>query len=165
MFKNIVAICTKNRERDLRLNLESIFKDSEYKLDFVEPTKSLPRVIENGYDLAVIEMTTALPVTKEELLDLINLGYVTGKKVLVLTKYKSDVITIENRIGKSIKEAVNIKYTRVPLDPQKLKRRLTQLKFGITKDVSEIFKEIEKDIVQNKNRVSFASKILSTLSL
>lgn len=164
MFKKIVVISTVKRTKDLE-RYRSVLFTRGCAIDYADPATSLNRLIENGYDLAIIELAPYGTMKVPQILDLINLGYVTGKKILVIVNNDPDVQKIEKRIGRSIKESVNIKYVTVPLETESMKKRLNQLELGTTKDLNTIFKEIEKDVIKHKDYMSLTGKVLSLLSL
>jgi len=163
MFKKIVVVSTEERTKDLE-RYRSVLFSRPCDIDFTNTTTSLNRLIENGYDLAIIELTPHGNIKIQRLLDLINLGYVTGKKILAIVNNTSDVAKIEKRIGRSIKESVNIKYVTTPLETEAMKKRLNQLELGSTKDLNTIFKEIETDVIKHKEYASLTGKVLSMLS-
>lgn len=140
---------------DIVSNLVNIcgnFNFDVLHLDLSTQSNSIDKIIKNEYNLIVFQYVGSSKILMSSVVDLINYGYLSGKKILLVTDQTRMIAKIEDRLGESIKNLKNIKYVIMPIDSENFRKRFDQLHESIQlKSTHDIFNDLQTQIVKCKN--------------
>lgn len=157
ILKKILLVCEENNKDEICSLIKHIIASPEIQT-VSRHDKTINEIIQNGYDLVIFDFNKRGPI-----LELINLSYVSGKKLLIIVNNQRNVGQIERYLEQSIKDLQNVKYIPRPICFNNLKKRINQLSNGKGKSTCDIFEELQANISKEKSKKTFFQKMFSLI--